>query len=512
MNTRLMSRNSGIPAASILPPIPNPIGSLVGISTDIATLPSSSMSTSTSSAISNSAGLSFSSSNQLVPKTCKAYDINALDDVAEEKENEGMPDSHFFPKEGDTILAKEKGIRELNRRYGKRKAALEYEAELAAEAKQLRRMLGCDEEAGVSALGVQKKVQYHFTDQDGKQYVSLVKDVNKSCFKKSMAFLRMMDPIRVIELCTDDLHIVMDVDHSREWFFSKSNLSVSLLPPHWSSMDLWNTILHFPVMTPEKFSSLLLFNASYENLKKFSLADFLKSTSSLDSIDLLKITLDNLQTVYHCIFGSVYKDLCSIPKSFLQANVRILEIREFSFILDVFNKAYVNFQMDMRTRNIDVPNTAPLNTYALVIQCFNQWFTFSVDMFTQEAEAVFRMRPRYSMDGKGSTMSSAAVNAGGTTKKTSNPKANTTTKPNMGPKPPTSFKNPCVRHLASILGISGLAGESPVVCKLGANCRYAHYALPLGKPTRKMVMEFVSTSSIGLLKVKADRDLLLQKL
>jgi len=189
-----------------------------------------------------------------------------------------------------------------------------------------------------------------------------------------------------------------------------------------------------------------------------------------------------------------------------------LEIREFSFILDVFNKAYVNFQMDMRTRNIDVPNTAPLNTYALVIQCFNQWFTFSVDMFTQEAEAVFRMRPRYSMDGKGSTMSSAAVNAGGTTKKTSNPKANTTTKPTIGPKPPTSFKNPFVWHLASILGISRLAGESPVVCKLGANCRYAHYALPLGKPTRKMVMEFVSTSSIGLLKVKADRDLLLQKL
>ena len=90
-----------------------------------------------------------------------------------------------------------------------------------------------------------------------------------------MAFLRMMVPLRILELCTDDTHIVLDVDHCREWFISKANISFSLLAPQWTSIDLWNTILHFPVMSPEKFA-LLLFNASSESIKKFSLVDFLK--------------------------------------------------------------------------------------------------------------------------------------------------------------------------------------------------------------------------------------------
>ena len=111
-------------------------------------------------------------------------------------------------RKGDTILTKEKGIRELKRRFIKRKAALEYEEELDAEVKQLRKLLRCEEEIVESPVGSIKNPQYHFSDHDGKLYVSLVKEIGKSTFKKSMAFLRMMDPLRILELCTDDTHIV----------------------------------------------------------------------------------------------------------------------------------------------------------------------------------------------------------------------------------------------------------------------------------------------------------------
>ena len=463
---------------------------------------------------SSSTSSSASSSDQLLPKTCKAYDIDVLVDASEEKENEGMPDSHFFPKEGDTIIEKEKGVRELKRRYGKRKAELEYAAELAAEAKHLRRMLGCDEEAVVHAVGVPKKVQYHFTDQDGKQYVSLVKDVNKSSFKKSMAFLRMMDETRILELCTDDTHIVLDVAHCREWFLSKSNLSISSLAPHWSTMDLWNTIVHFPVMTPEKFSCLLLFNASYECLEKFSLSDFLKSTTPLDSIDMLKITLDNLQTVYQCIFGSDYRDICMIAKSFWQTNVRYLDIREFTFVLDTFNKAFINFQVDMRNRSVEVPNTTPLNTHKLVVECFIQWFTFNTGMFTQEAEAVYKNRPRFtkaSLESKVHTDSNSGSGGKVGIRSVSNKTANMSNSVALS-NSNKSQKGPCIRHIAQTLGIKELGGENPVICKQGVNCRFAHISWPIGKFQRKKLIEFISTSSIGLLLNKSDKDLILKKL
>lgn len=207
-----------------------------------------------------------------------------------------------------------------------------------------------------------------------------------------------------------------------------------------------------------------------------------------------------MQTVYQCIFGAVYKDLCAVPKGFLQANVRVLEIRDFQFVLDVFNKAFVNFQMDMRTRNVEVPNTTPLNSHTLVIACFVHWFSFSTDMFTQETESVFRLRPRFSLEGKESTIST-------TTSK--GKKANA---PVLGAKPTAVTKNPCIRHLASVLGIRVLAGENPVKCKMGAHCRYSHYTLPLDRVQRKVVIDFVSSSSIGLLKLQTDRDLMLQKI
>ena len=436
-------------------------------------------------------------------RACKAYTITPLDDAAEELENEGKPDSDFFPKEGDSVESKEKGIRELHRRFGKRKAALEYDAELAAEAKQLRRMLGCEEEVAPIVTALAKKTQYHFTDQDGKIHISYIKDVTKLCFKKSMAFLRMMDPIRILELCTDDLHIVLDVEHAREWFLSRANLSVSSLPNHWASMELWNTVSHFPVMAPEKFSCLLLFSASYENIKKFSLTDFLRSSSNLNNIDMLKIALDNMQTVYHCIFGGDYKDICSVPKKFLQANIRILEIREFNFILDVFNKAFVNFQMDMRTRNIEVPNTTPLNSHELVVACFIKWFTFSTEMFTQETEDVYKHRPRFSLEnGASKTINLKPINI-----KTTLSKKSSTYLMNAKP-----AKNPCIRHLASILGLQELAGINPVACQMGTKCRYAHYTMPLSRLQRKGAADYISTSTIGLLQQQTDRDLLLAKL
>jgi hypothetical protein len=445
-----------------------------------------------------------------VPKTLKAYDINPVDDIAEEKLNEGMPDYEFFPKEGDSVLCREKGVRELNRRYNKRKVALEYEAELAAEAKQLRRLLGGVDEGPSNTVTVPKKIQYHFSDQDGKEYISLVKEVSKTCFKKSMAFIRMMNDTRLLELCLDDLHIVLDVDHVREWFFSKSNISVSALPQHWSSLELWNTVIHFNVMCPEKFSSLLLFNASYENLRKFSIVDFLKCTSSLTNIDMLKITLDNMQTVYECIFGSEYKNLCEVPKSFLQSNVSILEIRDFKFVVDVFNKAFVNFQVDMRSRNVEVPNTKPLNNASRVSECFVQWFTFTPDMFTLEKEAVFKLRPRFTVDSLGENLAKKErkVPSTATTSIKVLPKVKVAGRPNV----PLLVRKPCIRHLAEILGVQKLGSENPVSCRLGANCAYEHHSLPLGKSLRKELMDFVTSSNMPLLKLPLDKGLLLQKI
>jgi len=388
-------------------------------------------------------------------------------------------------------------------------APIEYDAELASEAKQLRKMLGCEEVSPTATTGMTKKTSYHFTDQDGKIYVSLIKEVNKSCFKKSMAFLRMMNDIRILELCTDDTHIVLDVDHCREWFFSKANLSLSLLPPHWTSMNLWNTMIHFPVMAPEKFTCLLLFNASYESLSKFSLVDFVRSTSALNNIDMLKIALDNLQTVYQCIFDPYYKDICTVPKAFLQTNVRVLEIRDFKFVLDVFNKAFVNFQVDMRNRNVEIPSSTPLNTHHLVVECFVQWFTFTADMFSQEAEAVFKNRPRFLSGGEVDLKTTESALK---LKKPIELKSTTVAKSSGGhvvSKPP---KNPCIRHLAASLGLKELGGEDPVLCHHGSNCRYLHCTLPLGKFQRKSVMDFITSSTNRLLSIKAERDMLLKKL
>jgi len=412
-----------------------------------------------------------------VTSTCKAYIIDAIDDAAEEIENKEKPDSDFYPKDSDSTASKEKGIRELKRRFMKRKADLEYDAELAAEAKQLRKMLGGEDESLGS--GTTKKVQYHFTDQDGKSYISLVKEVNKSSFKKTMAFLRMMDEARILELCTDDTHIVLDVAHCREWFLSKSNLSISSLAPHWSTIDLWNMIVHFPVMTPEKFSCLLLFNASYECLEKFSLSDFLKSTTPLDSIDMLKITLDNLQTVYQCIFGSDYREICMIAESFLQTNVRYLDIREFCFVLDTFNKAFINFQVDMRNRSVDVPNTTPLNKHKLVVECFTQWFTFNTGMFTQEAEAAYKNRPWYTNASLESKVPSE-LNSGSRGKvgirTVSNKTANMSKSVALS-NSNKSQKGPCIRHIAQTLGIKELGGENPVICKTGWELSFCTYFL-----------------------------------
>jgi len=252
-----------------------------------------------------------------------------------------------------------------------------------------------------------------------------------------------------------------------------------IISSHWSTMDLWNTIVHLPVMTPEKFSCLLLFNASYECLEKFSLSDFLKSTTPLDSIDMLKITLDNLQTVYQCIFGSDYREICMIAESFLQTNVRYLDIREFCFVLDTFNKAFINFQVDMRNRSVDVPNTTPLNKHKLVVECFTQWFTFNTGMFTQEAEAAYKNRPWYTNASLESKVPSE-LNSGSRGKvgirTVSNKTANMSKSVALS-NSNKSQKGPCIRHIAQTLGIKELGGENPVICKTGWELSFCTYFL-----------------------------------
>lgn len=51
-----------------------------------------------------------------------------------------------------------------------------------------------------------------------------------------------------------------------------------------------------------------------------------------------------------------------------------------------------------------------------------------------------------------------------------------------------------------------------MICKQGVNCRFAHISWPIGKFQRKKLIEFISTSSIGLLLNKSDKDLILKKL
>ena len=295
------------------------------------------------------------------------------------------------------------------------------------------------------------------------------------------------------------------MDHCREWFISKANISFSLLAPQWTSIDLWNTILHFPVMSPEKFACLLLFNASSESIKKFSLVDFLKNSSTLDNVDMLKITLDNLQTVYHCIFGPDYRDICSVPKSFIQTNVRLLEIRDFNFILDVFNQDFVNFQIDMRNRNVDVPGSSPLNTHELVIECFEKWFTFQTTNFTHEKEEVYKNRPRL-FQGHSLPQSSGS---GQGMKRSIGKVLNQISFTILAKKFRTTVsKDPCLYHLCSSLGIQTFGGD----CKRGSSCRITHHTWPLAKFERKKLSQFVASLTTGLLKDKVDRDLVLQKI
>jgi hypothetical protein len=298
-------------------------------------------------------------------------------------------------------------------------------------------------------------------------------------------------------------YVSLDVDLAREIYLSKANLHSSLLPEYWSSVGLWGSVENLSVMQKGKFSHLLLFNGSFEDLEEFSLANFLVKPGLLTCLTYLREALDNLELVYRCVMSDVYVGISALAKDFLMNNVRMLSTRSFEFVRNVFEAAFVRFQMEMRSRDVST-GASPLNSPELVMSFFRDCFTFSAEVFSRDEEDMFKIRQgarqiskKVGMVGKPAMAMSVAK-----------PPLIGSKAPNHTPK----GKAPCIAHLVSAVGITNFKGRPVTPCSYGASCTFEHLSVPISALKRSQVVDFITRSKSAWLRAKVDRDLLLSKI
>lgn len=436
----------------------------------------------------------------------KAYNISEEQDEAEIAQNSDQPTSEFMLEISDPIEVQEFKLRELNRRLAARTEQESYQAELMGEFENVRkkmRLKRTPEEIQTDSAGdpPSNKATSHFKDRDGKCYTSFNKDVKRSNVEYSMPFLRMAHSDRILDVCIDELHICLDVNHARGVYLSKVHTHASLLEDHWESINLWGSMENLSVLQKDKFKHLLLFNGNYEELQEFSLADFLVTPNTLKNTIYLREALDNLELVYRCIMGNMYLGMTIVAKNFLLNEGRILATRDFEFVRSIFEGAFVRFQMEMKSRDVST-GASPLDSHELVFNFFQECFHFPLQLFSRDEEDMFKARKNNRQSSNGTLLKSAS-------------KLKNQILPSLKSSTVAKFSNkeksPCIRHLAESLGIQSLGGENPIItCNHGSNCRYAHYTWPIGNVQRQKLVNFVSASNMKLLKTKADRDTILR--
>ena len=428
----------------------------------------------------------------------KAYNISVEQEAAEILQNEGRPTAEFLLSDVDSLEVQEFKLREYRRRFfSARTVAKVYQAQLRNEYEEMRKKMRTEESVAENTVGSVvpgpgMKVSSHFTDRDGKLITSYNRNISRTTVEFSMAFLRMVHVDRVFDICTDELHIFLDVAHARGVYLSKANMHSSLIAGHWESINLWGSIENLSIMQKDKFSHVLLFDGNLEELGEFSLANFLVDTGLLSNITYLRESLDNLELVYRCVMGEVYAGITSAAKDFLRNNFRVLSTRSFAFVRSVFEAAFVRFQMELRSRDVST-GAAPLNTQNLVFDFFQQCFDFPLELFSRDEEDIYNNRVvARQLASKQLGTRKLSVNA-------PTPKVPLVRKGHQGM---GCSRGPSIVHLAHSLGIATLGGRAIKACSLGSACRFEHLSLPLLDAKRTQVVTFIKDSSAQFLRMK----------
>ena len=444
----------------------------------------------------------------------KAYIIPDDQEEAEIAQNRGRPTSDFLLVNDEPVEVQEFKLREFHRRFSAMEEKDVYQSQLLSEFESMKKKMRLEDPVDESPVGTAgvipgRKATSHFNDRDGKFYISFNRDITRSTVEYAMPFLRMAHSGRVLDVCVDELHICLNIAHARSVYLSKVNMHTSLLASHWESINLWGSIENLSVMRKDKFFHVLLFDGNYEELEEFSLANFLLNPSSLTNLVYLREALDNLELVYRCVMGDMYVGMASAAKDFLMNNSRILSTRNFDFVRGVFEGAFVRFQMDLKARDVSTGAT-PLNTSVLVLDFFQQCFSFPLEMFSRDEEDMFKARlaARRVLPPAKPFISSKPTTGKGSVPKgvsaVSRPHRMSTSNPGQS--------YPCIAHLAQSLGISKLAGRTIIPCALGPACRYEHLVLPLLDNKRIKVVDFVKNSGNSFLRAQADKDMVLSRI
>ena len=437
----------------------------------------------------------------------RAYDISANQEAQEVLQNSGRPMSEFTLVNGEPLANQEFKLREVQRRYSAMTDNEVYQAQILNEYEEMRKKMRMDEPGGLAgqggvAVAPARKVTSHFSDRDGKLITSYNREITRSTVEFAMPFLRMADPFRIADICIDELHICLDVNLAREIYLSKANIHHSLLPESWKSIVLWSSVENLSVMKKDKFSHLLLFDGNFEELDRFSLANFLLKPNSLDCLTFLREALDNMELVYRCVMGEVYMGISVTPKDFLMNNMRMLATRDFNFVRGVFEAAFIRFQMELRSRDVST-GALPLNRPELVVDFFKLCFTFNLDVFSRDEEDIFKVRQvarqvasKSLMVGKtsGTAVVSMPLGVG------------------QNPRFTANLKRPCIVYLANKLGVAKLGGRAITSCHAGASCKFDHVSFPLSKAHRGTLIAFIKKSTSSFFKTQGDRDSLLSSI